>query len=701
MKEILGKTSTSGAHNSCGAHSIAVAFSKLLIDGILEQNHLLETDAYKELFEYCKETCKPPPTSWDDLKETLISKKTTNEEAQQYLAAAIRKFTARATLHKKQDYYDSCSRQFEVFFDEGSTIEAKKDSEQFLLDFGFEPSDIKEWKDHLGDKNACTEILERCMGSKFTNQEEYYREYNAGVLEETVQALGFAVKFHAKGHAYSIKSPINPIALVDISNNGNHWTVNSILIDEERKQLVDLEETNIIKQLISLGYPNLFAKRIVEDPEIKPLIGVDTPLWQQYHSLVLDNHTLVEAKLEQYKIEEIRNLVIEEDKLVKPVTDSIERCIADIATYMKGNNINTPVAIKDFLDKVPRQFDFSEEYKCINSGKSPHEKLLILGVMAAQLKFQYGFEDATEVTKQLNNPQYYPVINETCQNIFNNLSPEIQKEIYADTNDYMLQYNMKSIEGLISVTKLPIRKKDEEKQPPTSIPPTFKIIPGLKPLTETAKVPEVPEKISTSTVSTPRSPTTSSLLAKDRLTEVKEVLEPLSDNRFEHFKETVNSIVKNVDCVSLEPTKENNHTVFEIKRSSDQQLLAVVKQDSIECPLIPSELGKEQKLITEQQQIFIAFLRDAVEEGKVVTVEAINLSPKDLEQILSLIKSEHRDLLTHIKLELPPLKECIYTDLSSIGGKFVDKPYTREEHESINKLIDSTFTTSPKKTFRP
>lgn len=125
----------------------------------------------------------------------------------------------------------------------------------------------------------------------------------------------------------------------------------------------------------------------------------------------------------------------------------------------------------------------------------------------------------------------------------------------------------------------------------------------------------------------------------------------------EHFNKA--STEKNFAYTEKTPSTKNNHTIAEIQSNSQEtnnQLLATIKQDAIECPILPNK----QNLSTEQQQLFIEFLKTQVELNKdrkePLTVEANNFNDADLAALKQLLTEQN----INIKLKLSDADDYIY-----------------------------------------
>lgn len=133
------------------------------------------------------------------------------------------------------------------------------------------------------------------------------------------------------------------------------------------------------------------------------------------------------------------------------------------------------------------------------------------------------------------------------------------------------------------------------------------------------------------------------------------------------------------------PSKENDYTLGELRRSintgdaaTKEEVLAVIKYGSIECPKIEKRKG----LIDEQYSAFVAFLKMESELAgdDPVTIKINDFSPEELQQFLE--KLNDIDNIPNIILKLPNAAEtCGYGD---------KQHYTKEQYD-IAKLAVNEY----------
>ena len=179
-------------------------------------------------------------------------------------------------------------------------------------------------------------------------------------------------------------------------------------------------------------------------------------------------------------------------------------------------------------------------------------------------------------------------------------------------------------------------------------------------------------KIKNTTENVPYKPSGSKLEAKG--------IEYYSEVCKKHFNHSIenNTEFKNTSYIpTKESTQANDYIVGELRSTINSNqpnandLLAVVKHDSIECPRIQDS---SDKLINVQYHAFITFLKvesELASGSTPATIEVNYFSPLELKEFLTLLNKT--DKIPNIILELPSSKEqCIYG---------ANEHYTNEQYQ--------------------
>jgi hypothetical protein len=128
------------------------------------------------------------------------------------------------------------------------------------------------------------------------------------------------------------------------------------------------------------------------------------------------------------------------------------------------------------------------------------------------------------------------------------------------------------------------------------------------------------------------------------------------------FTKYQENIQKNTQLNNIK-TNTHQDTIQIHDTKNEQQLLATIKQDAIECPILPDK----QNLSPEQQQLFIEFLKTQVELNKAstepLTVEANNFNPQDLDDLTKLLTEQK----INIKLKLSNTDDYIYQPTNKLN----------------------------------
>ena len=461
-KEILGPTNNgfdhskkifiSGAYNSCGAHCIAIVFAELLLSGALEKNYLLETEVYKQLLQIYQEVYPENSVNdWNGLKKHLINiSKHNNIEVQEHLGVVIRKFSAKILSKKTRKFYKEFKHNINSILD-SIILQPDRDIQRYITDLDFD--DVDDLRDWAGlNFVELSPYSEKTYEMVFARYMEMVADCNAGVmyteamLVETAKNLAFATQIYGPNRMTNTTSPVNPIFIVKIWNvNGAHWEIQQILTSAEKEQLrvtapLGLLVEEIINdhnykmnKLISLGYPKLLAIGVIKQ------FKYDN--WLDYLCVLMEDPDITNEWLECYNVELMQTII-------------------------------TGVDFNKYLDMVISEEQLIIQYSyltTVHPKMLPQEILLYLAAIKLNIESNcYGQEP---LIVKLKNPAYYSEIKKTCQDIFNVLPNEIQQKIYQDTNDYMVQYKMKSIEKalLLTASVTPKEKLDSPKSLPPSI----------------------------------------------------------------------------------------------------------------------------------------------------------------------------------------------------------------------------------------
>lgn len=451
-KEILGpknkgfdhhkKLFISGTYNSCGAHCLAMVFSELLLSGALEKNYLLGAKPYRLLLQSYQEIYpENNVNSWNDLKQQLIRiSKDNNIEIQEHLGVVIRKFSTKILFQKTGKFYKEFKHNIDAVLD-SIILRTDLDNYRYLNDFGFDDvDDLRAWAGV--DFVTMSPYSEQTYDTIFARYLERIADcdanvmYTEGILVEIAKNLAFATQIYGPNSMINTTSPINPIVMVKCWNgSGVHWEIQKVLTSSQKEQLRTSNTSNTIleemiddqnsqiAQLISLGYPKLLAEGVVKQFRYDDWLG--------YYHFLLEDPDRTNELLEQYNAE-----------LMQPIITKID--------FNQYQNIQ----FEDQERLVTEYIILTSTYPNMLS----QETLLILSAIKLNIDSnKYGQE--TLIAK-LKNPAYYSEIKKTCQDVFNILPKEIQQEIYLDSNDYMPQYKMKSMEStsLLALFVSPERK---------------------------------------------------------------------------------------------------------------------------------------------------------------------------------------------------------------------------------------------------
>ncbi len=162
-------------------------------------------------------------------------------------------------------------------------------------------------------------------------------------------------------------------------------------------------------------------------------------------------------------------------------------------------------------------------------------------------------------------------------------------------------------------------------------------------------------------------------------------IDDIKKNVREYFERKIEAGDTNLKNIAYFDGSSDKTIIGEIRStegSTKNKILANIKQDSIECPIIPARFGKSD-VSDVQQQIFVSFLEMKsiemmADQDNMMTVDVNKFSPKALNKLLELLQKN--DPKIFVDLRLPEPENCTYGN---------GKKYTQEEYNTAKQQIDN------------